>query len=144
MTTRTDTAIWLALKTRIDAMQLADEKGNVYAIAWPGIPFTIPVDRAYLRVAKIAAPPQRIFIKGGQAHDRAGKLIITIAHPANQAMSAVYEDLAARIAEHFKDGTHMRFEHVCVQVTSAPHVQEGYLDGAYWHKPVFISWGCSA
>ncbi|MFG0227284.1 phage tail terminator-like protein, partial [Streptococcus suis] len=79
----------------------------------------------YLRVGRVSADPVRLFLGDGEPHRRTGSLMVTLVHPLVQAV-AVYDQIAAGIAEHFIDGTQMRYGAVCVAVSSYPHVQEGY------------------
>jgi hypothetical protein len=69
--------------------------------------------------------------------------MVTLVHPLGQDV-AVYDQIAASIAEHFSDGTQARHGAVCVAVVSYPHVQEGYEDAGYWTVPVRIPWRCFA
>lgn len=136
-----ETSIWLALKSRIDTLPLA------YPKAWPGQTFQVPASgglpQPYLRVGRVSADPVRLFLGDGEPHRRTGSLMVTLVHPLVQAV-AVYDQIAAGIAEHFIDGTQMRYGAVCVAVSSYPHVQEGYEDTGYWTVPVRIPWRCFA
>lgn len=141
MSAKTETAIWLALKSRIESLPLP------YSKAWPGQTFEVPhaggLPQPYLRIGRVSVAPVRQLIAAGKPHERTGSLMITLVHPLGQDV-AVYDQIAAGIAEHFKDGTEMRYGSVCVSVTAYPHVQEGYLDEAYWVTPVRIPWRCFA
>lgn len=136
-----ETSIWLALKSRIDTLPLA------YPRAWPGQAFQVPssggLPQPYLRVGRVSADPVRLFLGDGEPHRRTGSLMVALVHPLGQAV-AVYDQIAAGIAEHFIDGTQMRYGAVCVAVSSYPHVQEGYEDTGYWTVPVRIPWRCFA
>lgn len=141
MTPGIETSIWLALKSRIETLPLA------YPRAWPGQTFQVPssggLPQPFLRVGRVSADPVRLFLGDGEPHRRAGSLMVTLVHPLGQAV-AVYDQIAAGIAEHFIDGTQMRYGAVCVAVSSYPHVQEGYEDTGYWTVPVRIPWRCFA
>lgn len=143
MSAKIETAIWLALRARVESLPLA------YSKAWPGQTFTPPssgtppMPQPYLRVGRVSADPARVLIADGRPHDRAGSLMITLVAPLGQDV-AVYDQIAAGIAEHFKDGTKMRYAGVCVAVTAYPHVQEGYEDNGYWTVPVRVPWRCFA
>lgn len=141
MTPGIETSIWLALKSRIDTLPLE------YPRAWPGQAFQVPsfggLPQPYLRVGRVSVPPVRQLIAAGKPHERTGSLMVTLVHPLGQDV-AVYDQIAAGIAEHFKDGTQMRYGAVCVAVRSAPHVQEGYTEDGYWTVPVRIPWRCFA
>lgn len=141
MAARIETAIWLALKSRIETL------GLTYAVAWPGETFEMPYSGdkllPYLRVGRVSVAPVRQLIAPGKPHQRTGSLIVTLVAPLGEDIS-FYDQIAAGIAEHFIDGTQVRFGNVCVEVTDYPHVQEGYEDVGYWTVPVTIPWRCFA
>jgi hypothetical protein len=136
-----ETSIWLALKSRIDTLPLA------YPRAWPGQTFQVPSTGGqllpFLRIGRVTVAPSRQLLADGKPHERNGSLMVTLVQPLGQDV-AVYDQIAAGIAEHFIDGTQMRFGAVCVAVSSYPHVQEGYEDTGYWTVPVRIPWRCFA
>ena len=141
MSALTETAIWLALKAQVESLPI------VYPKAWPGETFEVPaaggLPQPYLRIGRIIVAPVRQMIATGKVHERTGSLMITLVHPLGQNVS-VYDQIAATIADHFRDGTEMRYGGVCVSVTSFPHVQEGYEDNGYWTAPVRVPWRCFA
>jgi len=141
MSALVETSIWLALKLRVESLPIA------YPKAWPGETFEVPASgglpQPYLRIGRINVAPVRQMIAVGKAHERTGSLMITLVHPLGQNVS-VYDQIAATIADHFRDGTEMRYGSVCVSVTSFPHVQEGYEDNGYWTVPVRVPWRCFA
>ena len=136
-----ETAIWLALKSRVETVPLA------YAKAWPGQAFEVPhaggLPQPYLRVGRVSVGPVRKMIAAGKPHERAGAMVITLVQPLGDDIS-VYDQAGAKVARHFCDGTEMAFSGVCVSVTAYPHVQEGYEDDGYWTVPVRIPWRCFA
>ena len=141
MSAKLETSIWMALRSRIETIPLD------YAVAWPGETFTAPYEASstqpYLRVGRVTASPVRLFVQNDQSHDRTGSIIITLVNPIRPDMAvSVYDQRAATIAEHFRDGTEMLFNDVLVTVTSYPHVQNGYEDNGYWTVPVRIPWRC--
>ena len=117
MSAKTETSIWIAIKSRIDGLSLN------YDIAWPGERFT-PGAKPYLRLGRVSATPTREFISDGKPHNHTGSIIITLVYPIGPSVSA-FDQIGATIAEHFRDGTQMRYGDVCVTVTSYPHMQEG-------------------
>lgn len=133
--------IWKALEARIEGLQPS------YEVAWPARKSTPPSSGGkllpYLRVGFVSAPPDRILIASGKPHNRVGALMVTLVYPLGQDLS-VYEQIAGKIAAHFVDGTAMSYGGVCVTVTSAPHVQDGYEDNGYWSIPVRVPWQCFA
>lgn len=131
--------IWLALKSRIDTLPLD------FAKAWPAETFTPPHSgnqlSPYIRVGTVTVDPLPVQIATGKPHVRTGTLILTLVHPMMNGYSMpVYNQFAGTIAEHFADGTEMRYDNVCVRVTAQPHVQPGYEDNGYWTIPVSIPW----
>lgn len=140
MSAKAETAIWLALKSRIDTLMTSTPK------AWPAMAFTAPSGatglQAYLRIGRVMAAPVRMVIAHGKPHDRTGFLMITLVQPMTMQNTSMYDQLAGTIAEHFKDGTQASFGGVCVTVTSYPHIMDGYEDAGYWAIPVRIPWRC--
>lgn len=134
MSAKKETAIWLAIKSRIDTLSMTIDK------AWPGEAYN-PTNKPYLRIGRVSAAPQRELIANGKPHIRTGSIIITLVYPLGQNIS-VYDQLAATVAEHFEEGTEMSYRGVCVTVTDYPNVQEGYEDNGWWTVPVVIPWRC--
>ena len=127
-----ETQIWLALKSGIDSLPLS------YQIAWPAKAFTA-VTSGYIRVGHVSAAPNPELIATGKKHTRRGFLMLTLVMPIHGDTS-VFIDQAGQIANHFKDGATVRYGSLCVTITSAPHVMDGYEDGGYWNVPVRIPW----
>lgn len=139
MSATVETSIWLALRGAVETLPMALPK------AWPGEVFEVPyggtpaLPLPYLRIGRLVSEPVRMLIKDGQPHERTGSLMVTLVYPLGQNV-AVYDQLAGRIADHFRDGTRARYGDVCVSVPSYPHVQEGYEDAGYWTVPIRIRW----
>lgn len=127
-----ETKIYLALKNSVEALGLS------LPIAWPAEKFTA-VTSGYIRVGHVSAAPNPELIANGKKHTRRGYLMITLVMPMNQN-SSVFIEMAASIAKQFKEGANVRYNDVCVTITSAPHVVDGYEDGGYWNVPVRIPW----
>lgn len=140
MSAKIETSIWLAIRARVETIPLDMH------IAWPGEVFEAPSVGAslvpYIRVGRVSAAPIRRFIDNAKPHERTGSVIVTLVHPILNSPISLYDQYAATIAEHFKDGTDMQFGDVCVTVTSYPYVQEGYEDNGYWTVPVIVPWRC--
>lgn len=136
-----ETRIWLALKARIESLPLG------FPRAWPGQTFDRPYDGAalkpYLRIGRVSASPAGVMIDYAKPHDRRGSLIVTLVHQLGPDTS-VFDQYAATIAAHFRDGTQMRYGAVCVTVPTYPHVQPGYETDGYWSVPVNVPWRCFA
>lgn len=137
MAANIETGIWLAIKSRIDALLPAYQK------AYPGQVFTPPKSGTsllpYLRIGRATATPSRLFVGDGKPYQRTGFIIVTLVHPLGQNVS-VYDQIAGTISDHFNDETKMRYGNVCVSVPSYPQVVEGYEQDGYWTCPVRIPW----
>lgn len=137
--------IWLSIRAHIETLPLD------YPIAWPGEYFEVPstgtsID-TYIRVGRVSVAPIRMFIEDGKPHERTGSVIVTLVRsivPGPGGSVSLYDRDASIIASHFKDGTNMYSNGICVSVTSYPYVQEGYEDNGYWTVPVSIPWRCFA
>ncbi len=136
-----ETRIWQAIKTRVDTLL------PQYKKAWPGEKFELPSGNdllsPYIRIGRVSLAPARRYIADGRPHERTGSVIVTLVYPLGQAFS-VYDQIASEIADHFVDGTQMTFQNTCVNVTSYPHIQDGYEDMGYWTVPVVVPWRCFA
>ena len=130
-----ETKIWMALKSRI-----ATITGGL-AIAYPADVFT-PTDAAYIAVGRVNIAPERVFVAAG-AHERRGTLTLSHVAPIGQDQ-AVYEEAGAKIAAHFPADLCINFQGVAVKIVSAPHVVDGYRDGAWLRTPVNVFWRCAA
>jgi hypothetical protein len=141
MTPTIETAIWLAMKQRIDSLPLP------FPVAMPGQTFTPTYSGSslspYIRAGRVTAAPIRNLIDNGQPHTRTGFIMLTLVHPLGPDMS-VFDEYAGNIAAHFADGTQMRYGAVCVTIPRYPHAMEGYEDSGYWAVPVRIPWRCTA
>ncbi len=127
-----ETKIWLALKGSVEALGLS------LPIAWPAEKFTA-VTSGYIRAGVVTAAPTAALIADGKKHVRRGSLILTLVMPMSQK-SSVFIDQAGQIGSQFKEGANVRYNDLCVTITSAPHVMDGYEDGGYWNVPVRIPW----
>lgn len=138
MSSDVETHIWLAQKGQIDTIPGTP---GTYDVAYPGVLYGVS-NEPYLRIGRVTTAPLNERIKYGGPSERRGALIITLVVPISKEYLTVnYDHLASIIAEHFKDGTHMRYNGVCVTVTDYPHVQEGYDDrNGYWNVPISIPW----
>lgn len=140
MSALVETAIWLALKSRIETLPIAYKK------AYPGEAFEVPHEAKlapFLSVGRISASPVRVSIGDGKPHNRTGFVVISLFYPLGRDLSA-YDQIAAEIADHFVDGTQMTYSDITVTITSYPHIQDGYEDNGYWIVPVRIPWRCYA
>lgn len=97
----------------------------------------------YFRIGRVSVDPIRMHLDFGKPHERTGSLIVTLVYPLGSDVS-VYDNIAGQVAEHFQDGTQMRYKDICVLVTDYPYVNEGYEDNGYWTVPVSIPWRCFA
>jgi len=132
---KVETKILLALKAHIQSLPgglVIVHPASVYS---PGV-------SPYVAVGRVTVPPLRVYVGKGQ-HERTGTLTLSYVAPIGQD-EAVYEEAAASIAAHFPEDACLPFQDVRVRIASAPHVVDGFRDGAWWRVPVNISWRCAA
>lgn len=132
--------IWLALKTRIDALSITSALWPVWPVAWPGSDYAPVSGKPFIAVGKMTSQPRRVIINK-PVNDRTGMLIITAVLPIGQD-AAVYEDHAGKIADQFqgciiRGAMNLRLMSA-TGVTAYPN--DGYRDGAWWRVPVTIPW----
>lgn len=126
-----ETSIWQALRRQVEALPL-----SIPAI-WPGE--TESSAARHMLVTTITAPPARVLIGPGK-HDRVGTLQIMLRTPLSGLRHEVEQEAAGVIAEHFPADLRMRFGDVCVRVTAAPEVSDGFRDEGFWATPVRVRW----
>ncbi|MGA0540730.1 phage tail terminator-like protein [Neotabrizicola sp. VNH66] len=136
----TETLIWMALKRRVEALDLSPP----LPVAWPGMVFRPPTDpdtrlvSPFLTVTNVSAAPRRLALRRA-AHDRVG--VLTIVHAAVAGWPyEKYLETAGQIAAWFPEDLCLPYRGVTVRVSSRPHIVDGYLDGGYWRTPVNIPW----
>ena len=136
--------IWLALKSRVE--EIPSSLGLNMQIAWPAEFFAVDNQYSYLRVSYLTSDPVRQFIADGQPHERTGTLPIVTVRRISQSSEPMsgHQDLAGKIAAHFRDGTAMNHGNICVTVPRYPTVSSGYEDSGYWCTPIAIPWRCYA
>ena len=132
--------IWLALKTRVDALSITSALWPVWPIAWPGSDYSPVSGKPFLAVGKVTAQPVRRVINQNIS-DRTGMLMVSAVMPLGQD-AAVYEDVAGKIVDQFqgciyRNGLTMRLMSAS-GVTAYP--TDGYRDGGWWRVPVTIPW----
>ena len=126
-----ETKIWMALRNRVRTLD------TELPIAWPGSTYS-PDGKAHISVQNITIAPSRILVQHGP-HNRTGTLQIMLV----QALGVDYSvgrQIAGDIASHFPTDLVLRYRDVCVRVTSAPDVSDGFREGAYWQTPIRIPW----
>lgn len=128
----TETEIWLAIKPRVQ-----DAAGTL-AIAWPAEDFAPVPGVPFLQVTNVINRPARLSIQRG-AHDRTGTLALVLVYPLGQAVEVSLE-CAGQIAAHFPEDLKLRYGETCVRIETAPHVLDGFRDGAWWRTPINIFW----
>lgn len=143
-----ETAIWLALKARVQSLPLD------YPIDWPRGPFDKPqglddLPDPYLEVRLLPNVSQRLFIGSNDPHRRMGILQVSLMYPVartkgNVDWEAQFAQIGGTIAAHFPTDLKMHFEGVTVRVEKAPDVAQPLRDDAYWRVPVSIRFDCFA
>lgn len=93
----------------------------------------------FITVFDTPAPPTKMFIKSQKPHLRSGILTLVYVAPIGHARE-VYKNKAIEIAKSFHDGRKLGYQDVCVEISGAPHIQEGYRDEGDWRTPLTINW----
>lgn len=142
-----ETAIWLALRGRVQALPVSIVPQS--AIAWPKRPFTKPTlngqPAPYIEVRHLPNQVGRLMVKGSGPHQRPGILQLDYMSPTGGALDDVQvTEMAGRIASHFPADMVLSAAGVRVRVERAPDVAQGFADGPYWRVPVSIRWECLA
>lgn len=129
------TAIWMALKERIELIQ-------GWAIAWPAMspPYAPDGKTHFLAVSITTAPPSRLFINRRNISARTGTLSISVMQPIQEPAVQIYNERAAKVAAHFDipDNAPLVYDGVKVSAPEQPHVADGYRDNGYWRIPVNV------
>lgn len=133
-----------ALRTHAESLLLPGEP----PFLWPGesnlLPDASGALRDYVRVGDVTNAPSRLLLKGGKPNQRGGALMLTYVCPVTRYTTEQCKEMAGKIAAHFVDGTRVKYQGVCVEITDYPHVQDGYEDAGFWTIPVRIPWRCFA
>lgn len=149
MTATIETAIWLALKARVQSLPLS------YPVDWPRVPFDKPqsitdgLPNPYLEVRLLPNVSQRLFIDSKAPHRRTGILQISLMYPIARTQSSVdweaqFAQIGGAIAAHFPPDHRMHSQGVTVRVEKAPDVAQPLREDAYWRVPVSIRFDCFA
>lgn len=140
MAAATETAIWMGWRHAIAAA------AGTLPVAWPGETFTPPTSGAtllpYMSVGKATAPPERALIGRGD-HWQGGSVTLVYVAPVGRPLEW-YLQKAAVIADAFHEDRRIRFEGICLRITSRPHLADPYPDGGYLRTPIIINWQASA
>lgn len=126
-----ETELWLAIKARL-------ETATDLPIAWPAADYQPKAGCAFLQVTNVINRPARLSIQRG-AHDRSGTLALVLVYPLGQAVEVSLE-CAGQIAAQFPEDLKLRYGATCVRIETAPHVLDGFRDGAWWRTPINIFW----
>lgn len=126
-----ETEIWLAIKARIAT-------ATALPIAWPALDFAPDAGCAFLQVANVINPPNRLSVGTG-AYDRSGTLALVLVYPMGQPVE-VSQEVAGQIAAHFPEDLRLRYGAACVRIERRAHVMEGFRDGGWWRTPINIFW----
>jgi hypothetical protein len=128
-----ETALWLALRARVEALVLSP----ALPVAWPNESFTKPTG-GYLRVTRIPNLNRRLFLKGSDPHQRLSLLQIDVFAKKNQN-AAVALEIAGQVAAHFPADLKMSAYGVTARVTKAPEVAQPLDDETHLMVPVTVS-----
>jgi hypothetical protein len=146
---RVETAIWFALKGRVQTLPASIVPQT--SIAWPKVPFTKPQGGTppkplpYIEVRLLPNRVQRLFIGSAEPHRRPGILQLDFMAPTTGLLDDVQViEMAGDIAAHFPADLRLTAHGVTVRIQQAPDVLQGFADGAYWRVPVSIRYDCYA
>lgn len=128
-----ETALWLALRGRVEALALSPP----LPIAWPNESFTKPTG-GYLRVTWIPNLNRRLFLAGSDPHQRLSLLQIDVFAKKNQPVAVALE-IAGQVAAHFAADLRMSAYGVTARVTKAPEIAQPIDDTTHLMVPVTIS-----
>lgn len=134
-----ETAIWLALKARVQALVLSP----VFPVAWPNEAFSKPSTGGYLRVTHVPNMNRRLFIGSIDPHQRLGLLQVDVFMPKNQNVAVALE-VAGKVAAHFSADLRMAYGDIAVRVQSAPTVAQPIDDDTHLLVPVTVPVECFA
>jgi hypothetical protein len=133
-TPTTETAIWLALRARVEALTLSP----AFPIAWPNEPFT-PLAGGYLKVEHIPNRTLRRFIGSNDPHHYRGILQIGVMAKLNQNV-AVGIEVAGDVAGHFPADLRLTSNGITVRITSHPSVGPAQPQATHVMIPVSIEY----
>lgn len=126
-----ETAIWLALRGRIETIP------GAMPTAWPNEAFTPSAQAAYLRIDMIPNTTQRVFIGSTDPHRYRGILQIGVMARLNQNL-AVGMEIAGDVADHFPADLRLTAHDVTVRVTSHPSLGPAQPQATHLMIPVSI------
>lgn len=128
-----ETAIWMALKGRVETLSLSPSVPVVYPKQ------DAPASGKYIEVADLPNRTSRLSLGSADPHRRPGILQLTLNSPVSPKQAfEVDKQTAALIAAHFPADLKLTHEDVTVHVTKAPDVAQSYRVNAYWLTPVSV------
>jgi hypothetical protein len=133
----TETAIWLALRARVESLVLSP----VLQIAWPDEAFQPVAGMPYLEVTHLPNVVQRQFLKGSDPHYFQGILQIILHAPLNSPHAYTQAlEVAGRIAAHFPADQRMPYGNILVRVSKHPDIVKGNPSDTFWGIPITIQY----
>ena len=137
------TRIWLALRTKVEALSLTP----ALPILWPSEGANLPEGNC-LEVTNFVNRPGGRLIKGSLPHERLGILQVSLLSPSSTAShrETVLREIAGDVADHFVVDEPLRYGATTVRVYEAPDVGGTFSDEdrARMVTPVSIRWRCYA
>lgn len=134
MTRAIETSIWLALRTRLEALVL----DPVHTVAWPNESFDQPAPTVpYLRVTWLPNVNRRLFLDGADPHQRLSIFQIDAFEVKNKD-SAIALEMAGQVAAHFPADLKMTADGITAQVVRAPTVAQPLDGDTHLQVPVTI------
>lgn len=138
-TPTTETAIWLALRGRVESLVLSP----VYPVAWPNESYQPAAGVPYLKVEHIPNRTLRAFIGSDDPHHYRGILQIGVMTKLNQNV-AVGLEVAGDIADHLPADLKLTAYGVTVRITAHPSVGLPQPQATHLMIPVSVEYDCWA
>lgn len=129
-----ETAIWLALKDRVESLALSP----AHSIAWPNEAFT-PPSGGYLKVEHIPNRTLRVFIPSDAPHHYRGILQIGVMEKLNQDLAVALE-VAGDVADHFPADLRLTAYGVTVRVAGHPSIGPALPQSTHLMIPVSVEY----
>lgn len=129
-----ETAVWLALRGRVEALALSP----ALPVAWPNEAFTPPAG-PYLKIEHVPNRTLRIFIPSTSPHHYRGILQIGVMTKLNQGVGYPTE-IAGDIADHFPADLKLPAHGVMLRVTSHPSIGPAQPQATHLMIPVSIDY----
>lgn len=128
----TETKIWQALKSRVNAIT------TTYSKDWQGSDFT-PSDEPYIEIRHLPNYSNRVLIEDDGQHKYKGILQLSLMYPVSKKHTyEVMQEIAATIAATFVCGQVLTFQGVSVTIEKKPDIAQPFREEGFWKFPITI------